>query len=91
MTNRPDDQKDMTWAWLTEHGLYPEMVITRTPGTEHSGSKVARILQVTNAGYNIMLAIDDDPEACNDYEQAGYPTMYVHTGYHEVPTATAPQ
>lgn len=92
MTNRPDDQRDMTWVWLTEHGLYPELLFTRTPGRGHGGSKIERVQRVLDSGYTILLAIDDDPDACQDYEQAGYPVMYVHTGYHDAPSpAPAPQ
>ena len=85
ITNRPDDQRDMTWVWLAEQGLYPEILLTRTPGEPHAGSKVARTLQVLRAGYDILLAIDDDPDACADYDRAGHPTLHVLTTYHDAP------
>jgi phosphoglycolate phosphatase-like HAD superfamily hydrolase len=88
ITNRPHDQRSMTYEWLDAHGIHPSALLTRTPGDGHGGSKKKRTSQfLDRSGYTVLMAIDDDPAAIRDYEALGFQTMYVHTGYH----ARAPQ
>jgi hypothetical protein len=82
LTNRSEDQRDMTRDWLCRHDLFPDMLLMRDPGTPHEGAKARRLIEAQQAGYIVMLAIDDDPEHCSAYEEMGVPALYVHSGYH---------
>lgn len=80
-TNRSEDQREVTVAWLIENQLPYDLLSMRVPNTSHEGSKRDRLAEVMR-GFIVVLALDDDPEAVAAYRAVGIPTIYVHSGYH---------
>jgi phosphoglycolate phosphatase-like HAD superfamily hydrolase len=83
-TNRPESQREMTTLWLKQNELPYDFISMRTDGRLHGGSKAERLPEVMQR-FIVVLAIDDDPEACVAYQAAGIPTIYAHSGYHRNP------
>jgi len=75
-----------TVEWLKANGVPFDLVITR-PAVDHRASsefKSAELEALRAAGYNIKLAIDDDPANIEMYIANGVEALYVHSGYYDI-------
>jgi hypothetical protein len=87
LTARPIRVRRQTLQWLETHAasLRWDLLIMRDEddwGSSRSyKSGVLRDLQ--QLGFDIRLALEDDPRNVEMFRKAGVPTIYIHSGYYE--------
>jgi len=83
---RPSYVHDDTVAWLERERVPFDLVITRPEGdgTSSSDFKAAELAALQEAGYEVMLAVDDDPENVAMYHDHGIEALYIHSGYYDI-------
>jgi len=83
---RPSYVHDDSVAWLEREGVPFDLVITRPEGDRTSSSefKAAELAALQHAGYEVMLAVDDDPENVAMYHERGIEALYIHSGYYDI-------
>jgi hypothetical protein len=85
LTARPAYVADDTERWLVHHAVRHDLLITRPTSDRRSSPDYKRdeIVELTRAGYDVKLAIDDDIEIVRMYREQGVFAMYVHSGYYD--------
>jgi len=75
-----------TVKWLRSNGVPFDLVITRPNDDQRSSPdfKAAELGALRAAGYNIVLAIDDDPANIEMYQAHGVEALYIHSGYYDI-------
>ena len=84
-TSRPESLLDETVAWLREFDIRWDLLITRGRA-DHSPSPDMKRLAVEElryAGFEPVLALDDDQRNIAMYQHEDIPALYVHSGYYE--------
>ena len=87
LTARPIRVRPQTLRWLSEHAdmVRWDLLIMRDEddwGSSRSyKSGVLRDLQ--RLGFDVQLALEDDPRNVEMFRKAGVPTIYIHSGYYE--------
>jgi len=84
VTGRPHRVSEKTVLWLNEHNLRWDILVMRDRGNNIGVDKFKRdvLKQLGEDGYNIRLAVDDDPKNHAMYVKAGVPCIYIHSGYY---------
>jgi pyridoxine 5'-phosphate synthase PdxJ len=84
VTGRPHRVSEKTVSWLTEHNLRWDILVMRDRGNNIGVDKFKRdvLKQLREDGYNVRLAVDDDPKNHAMYVKAGVPCIYIHSGYY---------
>jgi len=84
LTARPDRVRGKTLAWLESHGLRYDLLVMRKPGDRLSARDFKRgeTLGLRNYGFELRLALEDDPANLEMFESEGVPCLYVHSGYY---------
>jgi phosphoglycolate phosphatase-like HAD superfamily hydrolase len=84
LTARPARVRVQTLAWLTSHGLGYDLLIMRAVGDRRPARDFKRIetLQLRTYGFEVRLAVEDDPANLEMFESEGVPCLYVHSGYY---------
>jgi len=84
LTARPDRVRGKTLAWLGSHGLRYDLLVMRKPGDRLSARDFKRgeTLGLRNYGFELRLALEDDPANLEMFESEGVPCLYVHSGYY---------
>ena len=84
VTGRPRRVQPHTVAWLERYGLRWDLLIMREHG-DYSGVdrfKRETLEQLEAAGFDVRLALDDDPKNHAMYVSEGVPCIYIHSGYY---------
>jgi hypothetical protein len=85
VTARPLRVRDLTRSWLEEHGLRWDLLVMR-PTHEHAPAVVFKqgvVEELRGEGFELELAMEDDPRNREMYQDAGIPCLYVHSGYYD--------
>ncbi len=84
LTARPERVRATTLDWLESHGLRYDLLIMRHDGDGRPARdlKRAETLQLAAHGYDVRLAVEDDPSNLEMFDSEGVPCLYVHSGYY---------
>ena len=85
LTGRPLRVRPQTLAWLERYGLRWDLLIMRDWGDYSfvTEFKNAVVQDLRTAGFEILLALEDDPQNHAMYVAEGIPCVYIHSGYYE--------
>lgn len=84
VTARPRRVQPHTLAWLERYHLRWDLLVMREYG-DYSGTDVFKrdvLLELRRRGYDVRLALDDDPKNHAMYVNEGVPCIYIHSGYY---------
>jgi phosphoglycolate phosphatase-like HAD superfamily hydrolase len=84
VTGRPRRVQAPTVAWLEHYKLRWDLLVMREYG-DYSGVdrfKRETLHQLITDGFNVRLALDDDPKNHAMYVSEGVPCIYIHSGYY---------
>ncbi len=84
LTARPARVRAQTLEWLASHALRYDLLVMREPGDRLSSRdfKRAETLGLRRYGFELQLAVEDDPANLEMFESEGVPCLYVHSGYY---------
>jgi hypothetical protein len=85
LTGRPLRVRPQTEAWLERYGLRWDLLIMRDWGdySDVTSFKRAVVHELRDGGFDIRLALEDDPQNHAMYVAEGIPCVYIHSGYYE--------
>ncbi len=85
LTGRPLRVRPQTLAWLERYGLRWDLLIMRDWGDYSfvTGFKQAVVEDLRASGFELLLALEDDPQNHAMYVAEGIPCVYIHSGYYE--------
>lgn len=88
LTARPNYVAGITRRWLADHGVHADLLILRpSAGRGSYGSstdfKHYELSRLRSAGYQVVLAIDDDERNVDMFRSEGVFSLYRHSGYYE--------
>ena len=88
LTARPGYVTGITRRWLAAHTVRHDLLIVRPrTGRGSSGDsadyKRFQLSLLRSAGYQVALAVDDDPRIIRMYRSEGVTALYTHSGYYE--------
>ena len=84
VTGRPRRVQPHTLAWLRRYSLRWDLLIMRDFG-DYSGVdrfKAGVVHELRDYGFDLRLALDDDPKNHAMYVAEGVPCLYIHSGYY---------
>lgn len=84
LTARPVTVKDLTLLWLDRHGVRWDGLVMREK-RDFRPSHVAKLDAVRTlraAGFDLRLALDDDPRNVAMFRDEGIPCLELHSGYY---------
>ena len=84
LTGRPRRVAPHTLGWLERYGLRWDVLIMREFG-DYSGVdyfKRSVVHELRETGFDLRLALDDDPKNHAMYVREGVPCIYIHSGYY---------
>ena len=84
LTARPARVRQKTLEWLASHGLRYDLLIMRADGDGRPARELKRAetLRLASHGYEVRLAVEDDPANLEMFDSEGVPCLYVHSGYY---------
>jgi hypothetical protein len=85
VTARPIRVRDLTLAWLARHELRWDLLVMR-PAREYAPAVLFKrdvVDELRGEGFELELAIEDDPSIKEMYVAAGVPCLYLHSGYYD--------
>jgi len=84
LTARPERVRSKTLAWLGSHGLRYDLLVMRERGDSAPTREFKRTetLKLRTYGFDLRLAVEDDPANLEMFESEGLPCLYVHSGYY---------
>ena len=84
LTARPISIQRHTLGWLERHSLRWDLLVMREDRDFRSSPDAKRdaVHALRGVGFDLRLAIDDDPRNATMFEQEGIPCLYVHSGYY---------
>lgn len=85
LTGRPLRVRPQTVAWLERYGLRWDLLIMREWGDYSHVTSFKRntVDELRTFGFDIRLALEDDPQNHAMYVEEGIPCVYIHSGYYE--------
>jgi phosphoglycolate phosphatase-like HAD superfamily hydrolase len=85
LTGRPLRVQPQTLAWLERYGLRWDILIMRDWGdySHVTNFKRAVVGELRDAGFEPLLALEDDPHNHAMYVDEGIPCVYIHSGYYD--------
>ena len=85
LTGRPLRVRPLTLAWLERYGLRWALLIMRDWGDYSYVTSFKRsvVEELRAAGFDLRLALEDDPQNHAMYVAEGIPCVYIHSGYYE--------
>ena len=84
LTGRPRRVQPHTLGWLERFSIRWDLLIMREYGN-YAGVdefKRATLADLREYGFDIRLALDDDPKNHAMYVSEGVPCIYIHSGYY---------
>ncbi len=84
LTARPARVREQTVEWLERYGVRYDLLVMRDHGEYLSADrfKQAEARALRAYGFDIRLAVEDDPRNLEMFEREGIPCLYVHSGYY---------
>jgi len=85
LTGRPLRVQPVTMEWLDRHGLRWDLLIMRTSGDYSAAREFKRqtVSELRDRGFDLRLALEDDPRNREMFHDEGVPCIYIHSGYYE--------
>jgi phosphoglycolate phosphatase-like HAD superfamily hydrolase len=85
LTGRPLRVRPQTLAWLEHFGLRWDLLVMRDWGDylQVTAFKREVVEDLRAYGFDIRLALEDDPQNHAMYVSEGIPCVYIHSGYYE--------
>ena len=85
LTARPESIHDETVAWLRDYDIRWDLLIMRGRRDHGPSPEMKRLAveELRYAGFEPVLAIDDDQRNVTMYEEEDVPALYLHSGYYE--------
>ena len=85
LTARPIRVRRQTMDWLGRHPVRWDLLVMRDEDdwTSSHTFKRAELRDLQGRGYEIQLAVDDDPRTVVMYRRADVPALYFHSGYYD--------
>jgi len=85
LTGRPLRVRPQTLAWLERYGLRWDLLIMRDWGDYSRVTAFKRdvVEDLRAYGFDLRLALEDDPQNHAMYVDEGIPCVYIHSGYYE--------
>jgi hypothetical protein len=85
LTGRPLRVQPQTLAWLHRYGLRWDLLVMRDRGDYAQVTSFKRrvVGDLRHHGFDLRLALEDDPSNHAMYVAAGIPCVYIHSGYYE--------
>lgn len=84
VTGRPLRVREATVAWLNHYAIRWDLLVMREVG-DYAGAddfKWGVVHDLLAAGFDLRLALDDDPRNHAMYVGEGVPCIYIHSGYY---------
>ena len=85
LTARPFYLRELTLAWIHEHGLRWDLLALRGPHQDRIHSvrfKRQALAALRDYGFTPLFALEDDPRIVEMYAGESLPCVYVHSGYY---------
>ena len=84
VTGRPQRVQPHTLAWLKRYSIRWDILIMREYGDYSIVDDFKRgvVHDLANYGFDVRLALDDDPKNHAMYVSEGVPCIYIHSGYY---------
>ena len=84
LTARPARVRRQTESWLDRYGVRYDLLVMREHGDYMAADrfKQAETRALRDYGFDIRLAVEDDPCNLEMFEREGIPCLYVHSGYY---------
>jgi hypothetical protein len=85
LTGRPFRVRPQTLAWLERYGLRWDLLVMRDRGdyAQVTMFKQAVVDDLRTYGFDLRLALEDDPANHAMFEAEGVPCVYIHSGYYD--------
>jgi hypothetical protein len=85
LTGRPLRVQPLTLGWLERHGVRWDLLIMRTSGDYSASREFKRetIRELRERGFDLRLALEDDPRNREMFHDEGLPCIYIHSGYYD--------
>lgn len=85
LTARPETIHDETVAWLNEFDVRWDLLVMRSRRDHGHSPDIKRLAveELRAAGFELVLALDDDRRNISMFEEEDIPALYVHSGYYE--------
>jgi len=85
LTGRPLRVQPLTLGWLDRHGVRWDLLIMRTSGDYSASREFKRetIRELRERGFDLRLALEDDPRNREMFHDEGLPCVYIHSGYYD--------
>jgi hypothetical protein len=84
LTARPVSTREATTAWLTRFAVDWDLLVMRAEGDFRPSPEAKReaLRALVGVGFDVRLAVDDDPRNVAMFESEGVPTLYIASGYY---------
>jgi hypothetical protein len=85
LTGRPLRVQPQTVAWLHRYRLRWDLLVMRDRGNyaQVTDFKRSAVQDLRRFGFNLQLALEDDPSNHAMFVDEGIPCVYIHSGYYE--------
>jgi hypothetical protein len=85
LTGRPLRVQPQTRAWLSRYGLRWDLLVMRDRGdySQVTSFKQRVVYDLRERGFNLRLALEDDPSNHAMFVAADIPCVYIHSGYYD--------
>lgn len=85
LTGRPLRVQPQTLAWLDRYGLRWDLLVMRERGERAPVTQYKRrvVSELRAYGFELRLALEDDPMNHAMFVEEGVPCVYIHSGYYE--------
>jgi len=84
LTARPARVRDTTLTWLERHGVRWDLLVMRADGDFRPSheAKLDAVRALRAVGFDLRLAVDDDPRNAAMFREEGIPCVELHSGYY---------
>ncbi|HVC14117.1 MAG TPA: HAD family acid phosphatase [Acidimicrobiales bacterium] len=85
LTGRPMRVQPQTVAWLARYGVRWDLLVMRGRGERSPVTQYKRrvVAELRAHGFDLRLALEDDPMNHAMFVEEGVPCVYIHSGYYE--------
>ena len=85
LTGRPLRVQPQTLAWLDRYGLRWDLLVMRDRGDYSQVTTFKRgvVEDLRDYGFDLRLALEDDPSNHAMFVAVGIPCVYIHSGYYD--------
>jgi hypothetical protein len=83
LTARPARVRSATLDWLARHGVRWDLLVMREDGDFRPSheAKLDAVRALLGVGFDLRLAVDDDPRNAAMFRAEGVPCLELHSGY----------